>query len=335
MKYSFRQWFGSVFFSFCLAAALAGCSKHEPASSSAGAGAGGTSAASSSPKSEAASGTIRIDGSSTVFPISTAVAEEFQEVQPDVKVPVSLSGTSGGMKGFVRGEIDICDASRPIKDAEVETCKKAGIDFIELTVAFDGLAVVANTQNDWCDCLTVEELKKIWHTDATEKVMKWSDVNPDWPDEEFKLYGPGTDSGTFEYFTGAICGEEGASRPDYQPSENDNMLVRGVVAEKGGLGYFGYAYYAQNKDTLKLIAVNDGSGCVAPSDTTVRDGSYKPLSRPLFIYVRKSSLERPEVAEFVQFYMKNAARLSADVGYVPVSSDIAQKNDEILAETLK
>ena len=281
------------------------------------------------------SGSISIDGSSTVFPISQAVAEEFGEVQPKVKVPVGLSGTSGGMKKFVLGEIDICDASRPIKDAEREQCTAEGIEFIELTVAFDGIAVVASSTNDWCDCITVEQLKTIWRPEAKGTVMKWSDVDPEWPEEEFKLYGPGTDSGTFEYFTGAICGGEGESRPDYQPSENDNMLVRGVAAEKGGLGYFGYAYYAQNKDVLKLVAVDDGSGCVAPGDITVRDGSYKPLSRPLFIYVRNSSLERPEVAAFVKFYLDYASKLAGDVGYVAVSDEIAAENQARLQGALK
>ena len=253
-----------------LAIILAGCSKPSDAPPAAG----------DASEPSGLSGAISIDGSSTVFPISQAVAEEFGEVAPRVKVGVSLSGTSGGMKRFVLGEIDICDASRPIKDTEREKCAAEGIEFIALTVAFDGLAVVANSANDWCDCVTVEQLKTIWRSEAKGTVMKWSDVDPAWPDEEFKLYGPGTDSGTFEYFTGAICGGEGESRPDYQPSENDNMLVRGVAAEKGGLGYFGYAYYAQNKDILKLLAVDDGSGCVAPGETTVRDGSYKPLSRP-------------------------------------------------------
>lgn len=313
-----------------LAILLAGCSKSSqtPRSSTAG--------TAESPSGGAGlSGMISIDGSSTVFPISQAVAEEFGEVEPKVKVSVSLSGTSGGMKRFVLGEIDICDASRPIKDVERQKCAADGIDFIELRVAFDGLAVVANSKNDWCDCMTVEQLKTIWRPEANGTVMKWSDVDPDWPDTEFELFGPGTDSGTFEYFTGTICGEEGASRPDYQPSENDNMLVRGVAAEEGGLGYFGFAYYAQNKDILKLIAVDDGSGCVAPSDATVRDGTYKPLSRPLFIYVRNSSLQKPETAAFVKFYMENAHRLASDVGYVPVSDEIAAQNKETLAGALK
>jgi len=302
----------------CLAVLLAGCGKSSPSGDGAG-----------------LAGSIVIDGSSTVFPISQAVAEEFGNIQPEVKVAVSLSGTSGGFKQFALGEIDICDASRPIKETEIEKCAEAGIEYIALKIAFDGLAVVANPENDWCDCLTVEQLKTIWSPEANDVIMKWSDVNPDWPEEPLKLYGAGTDSGTFDYFTEVICGEEGASRPDYQPSENDNMLVRGVAAEKGALGYFGYAYYAQNKGILKLLAVNDGSGCVAPNEATVRDNSYKPLSRPLFIYVRKTSLKKPEVVEFVKFYLQNAHRLSTEVGYVPVSDEIAKQNDEILAEALK
>ncbi len=281
------------------------------------------------------SSSILIDGSSTVFPISQAVAEEYGDVQPNVKVAVSLSGTSGGFKQFVLGEIDICDASRPIEETEIEKCVEAGIEYIELRIAFDGLAVVANPKNDWCDCLTVEQLKTIWSPEANGVVMNWSDVNPDWPEESLKLFGPGTDSGTFDYFTKAICGEEDASRPDYQPSENDNMLVRGVAAEKGGLGYFGYAYYTQNKDILKLVAVDDGSGCVKPDEKTVRDGSYKPLSRPLFIYVRKTALAKPEVLAFVKFYLENAHRLCAEVGYVPVSDEVSKHNDEILAEAIR
>ncbi len=293
----------------------------------------GCSSQPASTDSAAPTKSIRIDGSSTVFPISQAVAEEFGEVRPRVKVAVSYSGTGGGMKKFSAGEIDICDASRGIKDSEKEACAKAGIEFVELTVAFDGLAVLANPQNDWCDCITIDQLKTIWRPESDGTVMKWSDVNPDWPDEPLKLYGPGTDSGTFDYFTKAICGEEKASRPDYTASENDNALVRGVAADKGALGYFGYAYYAENKEKLKLLAVDDGSGCVAPSEPTVRDGSYKPLSRPLFIYVRKDSLKRPEVASFVDFYLENVSRLATDVGYVPVSDDIAKQNVELLKKT--
>ncbi|MCG8450922.1 MAG: PstS family phosphate ABC transporter substrate-binding protein [Pirellulales bacterium] len=277
-----------------------------------------------------ASKSIRIDGSSTVYPVPTAVAEDFSSVQPKIKVAVSYSGTGGGMKKLANGEIDICDASRKMKDSELEKCTQAGVEVIELTVAFDGLSVVANPQNDWCDSITVEQLKTIWRPESGEVVTKWSDVNPDWPEEELKLYGPGTDSGTFDYFTKAINGEEKSSRSDYTASENDNALVRGVEADRGALCYFGYAYYAENKDKLKLLAVDDGTGPVKPNEGTVRDGSYKPLSRPLYIYVTKSSLKRPEVASFVKHYLENTGRLSRDVGYVPVSDEVAAQNTEKL-----
>ncbi len=280
-------------------------------------------------------GAVRIHGSSTVFPVSQAVAEEFSEVSPKVKVSVGSAGTSGGMKKFVAGEIDICDASRKMKETEHEKCVAAEIEFIEFTVAIDGLSVVVNPKNDWVDCLTVEQLKTIWRPESGETVMKWSDVNPEWPEEPLKLYGPGTDSGTFDYFTKAINGEERASRADYTASENDNQLVRGVASDKGGLGYFGYAYYAENKDQLKLLAVDGGGGCVAPDETTVRDGSYKPLSRPLFIYVRKSSLKRPEMLAFVKFYLEHVGRLAGDVGYVPVSDEVAKQNKELLKTALQ
>ena len=235
---------------------------------------------------------------------------------------------------MLNGEIDICDASRQMKETELEKCTAAGIEVIELTVAFDGLSVVANPDNDWCVSITVDQLKTIWRPESTDTVMKWSDVNSDWPDEPLSLYGPGTDSGTFDYFTGAINDEEKASRSDYTASENDNALVRGVEADKGALGYFGYAYYAENRDKLKLIAVDGGEGPVSPDDVTVRDGSYQPLSRPLFIYVTKASLKRPEVASFVKYYLENAGRLSADVGYVPVSDEVAAKNQETLKGAL-
>lgn len=277
---------------------------------------------------------IRVDGSSTVFPISMSVAEAFRADHPELKVPVRASGTGGGMKQFSVGEIDICNASRHMTDSEKAACKKHNVEYIEFIVAFDGLAVVVNPNNDWCDCITVEQLKSIWRPESDGTVTKWSDVNPDWPDEELKLYGPGTDSGTFDYFTEVICGEARASRPDYTASENDNALVRGVVADKGALGYFGIAYYAENKDELKLLGVKSNGECVVPSEVTIRDGTYAPLSRPLSIYVNKKSLERPEVAEFVKFYLANTGRLSAEVGYVPVTDEVAAENDKLLAEAL-
>lgn len=270
---------------------------------------------------------IVIDGSSTVYPITEAVAEEYRAVAPQVRVTVGFSGTGGGMKKFIAGDIDICGASRPIKDSEREACEAAGVEYLQLEVAFDGLAVVLNPQNDWCDNMTVEQLKELWRPESA--VKKWRDLNPEWPDAEVELYGPGTDSGTFDSFTKSIVGEEGASRADYTASEDDNVLVTGVQEDEHALGYFGYAYYLENKDRLKLLGVDEGSGPVRPSETTVRDGSYSPLSRPLYLYVRSSALAKAEVKAFVRFYLDNAAALSQEVGYVAISDEAARKNDEL------
>ncbi len=278
------------------------------------------------------SGSVKIDGSSTVYPISEAVAEEFRNVHPKVRPIVGISGTGGGMKKFIAGEIDICDASRGMKEKEAASCKEKGIEFIELSVAFDGLAVIANPKNTWCDCLTVGQLKELWRPESG--VKQWKDLDPKWPAKEIKLYGPGTDSGTFDYFTEAIVGEEKASRADYTASEDDNVLVTGVQSDEYALGYFGYAYYEENKDKLKLLAVDGGKGCTKPSLETVRDNSYAPLSRPLFIYVRKSALERPEVVAFVKFYLENAAQLAKEVGYVPVSDEVEKQNQDALKGAL-
>jgi phosphate transport system substrate-binding protein len=279
---------------------------------------------------------IKVDGSSTVFRISEAVARKFYDEQPSVRVVVSRSGTGGGFKKFAAGEIDICDASRPIKDVEKEACEKAGVEYVELEVAYDGLAVMVNPKNDWCECLTVEQLKAIWSPGS--EVKKWSDINPEWPSNPIKLYGPGTDSGTFDYFTEKIVGEEGKSRDDYMSSEDDNSLVTGIAGDTNGLGYFGLAYYEENDDKLKLLGVDSGDGnCIKPTKETVRDLSYKPLSRPLYIYVRKSALERPEVRNFLKFYLENVTGLVQKVGYVPMPEDEAaeakQKLDEALAAT--
>jgi phosphate transport system substrate-binding protein len=263
-------------------------------------------------------GTVRIDGSSTVFPITEAVAEEFQAEQ-GIRVTAGISGTGGGFKKFCAGETDISDASRPIRESELERCRANGIEPIELAIAFDGLAVVVNPENDFAGCLTVDELKRIWEPGST--ISRWSQVRDGWPGEEIKLYGPGTDSGTFDYFTEAIVGEEDASRPDFTASEDDNVLVQGVRGDEYALGYFGYAYYAENTDKLKLLAIDDGRGCVAPSPETVESGEYSPLSRPLFIYVNKSALDRPEVAAFVRYYLRHARELVPQVGYVPLSAD--------------
>jgi phosphate transport system substrate-binding protein len=273
---------------------------------------------------------VSIDGSSTVFLLSAAIAEEFNEATPDVKVVVSQSGTGGGFKKFAAGEIDICDASRPITEAEAAACKKNGIEFIKLEVAFDGLAVVVNPANDWCDAITTDQLKTIWRAEAAQSVTKWSDVNPDWPDVELELYGPGTDSGTYDYFTEVINGEAKSSRQDYSPSESDNALVQGVAGDKGSLGYFGLAYYADNTDKLKLLAVDSGSGPITPTAETVRDGTYEPLARPLYIYVRKDALQNDGVVKYLNYYLEKMNEVSPRVGYVPVTDEVMKQNRETL-----
>jgi phosphate transport system substrate-binding protein len=262
---------------------------------------------------------IKIDGSSTVYPITEAVAEEFQKLMKGtVKVTVGISGTGGGFKKFSRGETDISDASRPITKKEMDACKEAKIEYIELPVAYDGLAVMVNPKNNWVTSMTVAELKKIWEPEAEGKVSKWNQVNPSWPDTPLKLYGPGVDSGTFDYFTEAIAGKSRSSRGDFTASEDDNVLVQGIASDKGGLGFFGYAYYAENPDKLKLVAIDGGKGPILPSEKTVMDGTYHPLSRPIFIYINKKSAERPEVKEFVEFYLKHASNLVKQVKYIPL-----------------
>ena len=277
------------------------------------------------------SGTIHIDGSSTVFPITEAVAEEFGKVYPYVRVNVGVSGTGGGFKRFTAGGTVISNASRPIKDQEVQAAKDNGINFIELSVSLDGLAIIANKDNDWLDYLTTDELHLIWDTDST--VTKWSDVRSNWPDVKMNLYGPGTDSGTFDYFTEVINGDSGVSRADYTASEDDNVLVQGVSGDKGGLGYFGYAYYAQNVDKLKIVPIDSGNGPVTPSDETINTGEYSPLSRPLSIYVNVEALQRPEVYEFIIFYMNNGEVLSKEVGYTPLPKSEYEEN-KLFVESL-
>jgi len=262
---------------------------------------------------------IKIDGSSTVYPITEAVAEEFQKMKKGaVKVTVGISGTGGGFKKFSRGEIDISDASRPIVKKEMDACKEAGIEYIELPVAYDGLAVMVNPKNNWVTSMTVADLKKIWEPAAERKITKWNHVNPAWPDVPLKLYGPGVDSGTFDYFTEAIVGKSRSSRGDFTASEDDNVLVQGIASDRGGLGFFGYAYYAENPDKLKLVAIDGGKGPILPSEKTVMDGTYNPLSRPIFIYVNKKAAARPEVKEFVEFYLKEAPKLVKQVKYIPL-----------------
>lgn len=258
-------------------------------------------------------GQIIIDGSSTVFPITEAVSEEFTNANPDVQVPVGFAGTGGGFKKFIAGETDISNASRPIKDTEAQALKDAGIEYTEVKVAYDGLTVVVNAANDWASDITVEELAMIWAPES--KVTLWSDVRPEWPAEKIGLYGPGSDSGTFDYFTEAINKKAGAIRTDYTPSEDDNVLVSGVAGDKYAMGFFGYAYYVENEGTLKALAING----VAPSVETIKDGTYTPLSRPLFMYLKNSSLERPEVDAFVNYFLTEGTALVEEVGYVALT----------------
>ncbi|MBN2165559.1 MAG: PstS family phosphate ABC transporter substrate-binding protein [Marinilabiliaceae bacterium] len=272
-------------------------------------------------KNTSLSGTIKIDGSSTVYPITEAIAEEFRTVAPDVHVTVGISGTGGGFKKFGRGEIDINDASRPIKDKEIKACEDGNIQYKALTIAYDGLAVVVNNQNDWVESFTIDELKKLWEPSAEGNVMMWSDIRPEWPNEKINLYGPDAASGTYDYFTEVICGESGSSRGDYTNSADDNVLVQGISTDKYALGFFGLAYYEENADKLKLVGVDNGKGVVFPSFESVSSNTYTPLSRPVFIYVSKKAAERPEVVEFVNFYLNNASAVAKDVGYVSLPAE--------------
>lgn len=265
-------------------------------------------------------GTVSVDGSSTVFPITEAIAEEFRTVQPRVRVTVGISGTGGGFKKFCSGETDINDASRPIKVSEVEVAGTEGIEFIELPVAFDGISVLVNPGNDFVDHLTVEELNRIWQPGS--KVEKWSDVRAEWPAREINLYGPGPDSGTFDYFTEAVNGESQRCRSDFTASEDDNVLVKGISGDADALGFFGFAYFVENQAKLKAVPIMTEAGPVAPSATTINDGTYRPLSRPIFIYVRNAAVARPEVRAFVDFYLEMAPSLVAEVGYVPLSEKV-------------
>jgi phosphate transport system substrate-binding protein len=270
-------------------------------------------------------GTILVDGSSTVAPITAAVAEEFQKGYPNVRVPVGISGTGGGFSKFCNGETDISDASRPIKESETETCRRNGIEYVELPVAFDGLSVMVNPANDWVDCLTKDELNLIWKPESEGVITNWSQVRAGFPDRPLTLYGAGTDSGTYDYFTQAIVGVEGSSRGDFLPSEDDNVLVQGIAGDEDALGFFGLAYYQENKDILKLLAVDngDGNGCVLPNTETVADATYQPLSRPIFIYVNRARIdEKDEISSFVAFYLANAKNLVAEVGYIPLTDQI-------------
>ena len=279
-----------------------------------------------SPGTAAQSSVITADGSSTVYPITEAVAEEFQKVNPGVKATIGISGTGGGFKKFCAGETDISDASRPIKPTEVEACAANKIEYVELPIAYDGPAVIVNPKNDWVDCLTVADLKKMWEPEAQAKVTKWSQVRDGWPANDLHLFGPGVDSGTYDYFTEAIVGKEHSSRGDFQSSEDDNTLVQGVSADRSALGFFGYAYYEENKSKLKLLGIDDGKdengkGCIKPSRESVEKGEYQPLARPLFIYVKKQSAERPEIQKFIAFYLEKGPHLVDEVGYIALPAD--------------
>jgi phosphate transport system substrate-binding protein len=287
----------------------AGCGRDDSNSSGTTTSAGGSDL----------SGRIEADGSSTVSPYTTAAAERFQRENSGVQVTVGVSGTGGGFERFCRGETDLSNASRPIKDEEAAACKAKGVEYVEFQVANDALTVVVNEDNDWAKCLTTEQLAKIWG--PSSKVNNWNQVDASFPDEKLSLFGPGTDSGTFDYFTGEINGEEGASRSDYNASEDDNTTVTGVAGEKGGLGYFGFSYFEENQDKLNAVEIDGGDGCVAPSVTAAQDGTYKPLSRPLFIYVKKDALTRPEVAAFMQYILDNETAIAEASQFVPLTDE--------------
>jgi phosphate transport system substrate-binding protein len=271
----------------------------------------------------AAAQVVKIDGSSTVYPVTEAVAEEFQKANKGLKVTVGVSGTGGGFKKFCRNETDISNASRPITKSEMDACKAAGIEYYELPVAFDALTVVINPKNAWLKQATVAELKKMWEPAAQGKITRWNQVNPAWPDQPMKLFGAGSDSGTFDYFTEAIVGKSKSSRGDFTASEDDNVLVQGVAGDVNAIGYFGYAYYAENQNKLKALPIveKDGKPAVSPSEATVLNGTYQPLARPIFIYVNVKATAKPEVKKFVDFYMGNAAKMAKEVKYVPLPAD--------------
>jgi len=267
-------------------------------------------------------GVVSLDGSSTVYPISEAVAEEYLAAAPRVRVTVGVSGTGGGFKKFIAGEIDINAASRPIKNIEIEQAQNSGIEYLEIPIAFDGLSIVVNPANDWVDHLSIDELRLIWQPGST--VQRWSDVRPHWPNETIRLYGPGTDSGTFDYFTEAVNGEAGSSRSDYTSSEDDNVIVQGITGDRNSLGFFGYAYYIANRDRIRLVPIDGGKGPILPNENSIQDGSYSPLSRPVFIYLNKAGVAKPQVRSFVEFYLDVAPQLVSEVGYIALpASDYA------------
>ncbi len=281
-----------------------------------------------------AQSTIKIDGSSTVFPVTEAVAEEFQKAKRGaVKVTVGISGTGGGFKKFCRGETDISNASRPILKSEMAECQKNGVRYLEMPVAYDALSVVVNPKNTWLKEISVEELRKMWEPAAQGKITRWNQVNPQWPDRPMKLFGAGADSGTFDYFTEAVTGKSKSSRGDYTASEDDNVLVQGVSRDVDAIGFFGFAYFAENRDKLKALPISwKGGKAVEPSVDTVINGTYQPLSRPIFIYVKEDSAKRPEVREFIDFYNRNADKLVREVKYVPLPAAAYKYNLDVLAK---
>jgi phosphate transport system substrate-binding protein len=303
-----------------LAMSLAACGGNNEAEAGGGNGGGSVS------------GEVVADGSSTVGPLTSAAGELFAEQNPDVNVSVATSGTGGGFEKFCQGQTDLSNASRPIEDEEISICEENGVEYTELRVATDALTVVTSAENDFVDCITTEELNKMWAPEAEGTVTTWSDVNPEWPDEDLELYGPGTDSGTFDYFTDEINGEEGASRSDYNASEDDNVIVQGVSGSPNALGYFGFTYYEENADALKALEVDSGEGCVAPSAESAGDGSYTPLARPLFVYVaNKSYADKPQVAEFVDYYVASDADIAEAAQFIPLNEEQSAELEDAAA----
>lgn len=293
------------------------------------AGCGGSGSTGGDSTAPAVGGAISVDGSSTVAPFVTIAQEDFRASGATTDITVGISGTGGGFERFCKGETDISNASRAIKDEEKAACESGGVEYAELQLANDGIAVVVNNENDWATCLTTDQLKKMWEPNS--KVNNWKDVDPKFPDQALKLFGPGTDSGTFDFFTKEINGEEDANRTDYQPSEDDNVIVQGVEGEKGGLGYFGLSYYEQNQDKLKVVQVDGGKGCITPTTATVQDGTYAPLSRPLYVYVKKSSFARPEVKAFLQYMLDNQETIASEALFVPLTVEQATAAASALA----
>lgn len=269
---------------------------------------------------------VAVDGSSTVYPITEAVAESYRDQAPKTRVTIGVSGTGGGFKKFCAGELAVANASRPIRPSELTACKAQGIEFVELPVAYDGISVVVNLKATWVDHMTVDELKRLWSPEAQGKIKRWSQIREGWPDEEIHLFGPGVDSGTYDYFTKAIVGTEHASRGDYTSSEDDNVVVQGISTDRLALGYFGFAYYEENKDKLKIVPIDDGdatdgTGPITPSRETVSDGTYQPLSRPVFIYVSMKAVANSHAAGFIDFYVAQTATLAAEVGYIALPAE--------------